>query len=244
MAVGAVVFDFDGLILDTETPEYETIRDEFAAHGVALPLEEWQQVVGRVDHPHWLDRLEAALGRPVADRTAVLERRRAAHHRHIADQHVLPGVEALLDEAEARRVPVAVASSSPTDWVEGHLERLGLRPRVAAVRCGDQVPRAKPWPDVFLAALDAVGVPADRAVALEDSHHGSRAAAAAGLACVVVPNPITRGQDVDHADLVVGSLADLRWDDLVALVRRGPAGRAEDRARRAATGAGPPRMPA
>ena len=218
MAVGALVFDFDGLILDTETPEYETIRDEFSAHGLALPLTAWQEVVGRVDHPHWLDRLEAELGRPVPDRQAVLERRRAAHHRHIAGQRVLPGVEALLDEAAGRGVPVAVASSSPTSWVEGHLERLGLSQRIDAVRCGDQVPRAKPWPDVFLAALEAVGVAPSAAVALEDSHHGAHAAKAAGLSCVVAPNGITRDQDFAHADLVVGSLAELRWADLAALV--------------------------
>ena len=219
VALGALVFDFDGLILDTETPEYATIRDEFVAHGLDLPLAAWQEVVGRVDHPHWLDRLEAELGRPVADREAVLARRRAAHHRHIAAQRILPGVEALLEEAAARDVPVAVASSSPASWVEGHLERLGLRSRVQAVACGDQVPRAKPWPDVFLAATAAVDVDPSAAVALEDSHHGCRAAKAAGLSCVVVPNGITRGQDVAQADLVVGSLADLGWDDLVALVR-------------------------
>ena len=219
MDLGAVVLDFDGLILDTETSAYRTVRDEYAAHGLDLPLSRWQDLVGRVDKPHWLDRLEAELGRPVADRDRVRERRLAAHHRLVEAQPVRPGVEDLLDEAARRRVPVAAASSSSEAWVGGHLDRLGLADRIAAVRCGDQVPRPKPWPDVFLAALEALGVPPARAVAVEDSHHGASAAKAAGMACVAVPNDITRAQDFGHVDLVVGSLADLGWDQLVGLAR-------------------------
>lgn len=218
MTVQALVFDFDGLILDTETPEYETVADEFAAHGLDLPLEQWQQIVGRADTPHWLDRLEQELGGPVPDREAVLERRRAEHRRRIASQRVLVGVVELLEAAGARGVPVAVASSSPSDWVEPHLERLALRHHIAVVRCRDHVARAKPWPDLYLAALDHLGVRADRSVAFEDSHHGSSAAKAAGLACVVAPNGVTAGQDFSHADLVVGSLAEVRWEVLTALV--------------------------
>ena len=217
MTPQALVFDFDGLILDTETAEYDTVAAAFADHGVPLPLHRWQDVVGRADHPHWLDWLEAELGRPVPDRTAVLERRRAAHHVRIADEVVRDGVVALLAEAERRRVPVAVASSSPRSWVEPHLERLGLRGHFGVVRCRDDVDRAKPWPDLYLAVTAELGVCSARCVALEDSHHGARAAQAAGLACVVVPNRITAGTDLAHADVVLASLADLRWDVLVDL---------------------------
>ena len=217
MTPQALVFDFDGLILDTETPEYETVAAVFADHGVPLPLARWQDVVGRADHPHWLDWLEADLGSPVPDRQVVLERRRAAHHRRIADEVVLDGVVALLDEAVVRDVPVAVASSSPSSWVEPHLERLALRHRFTTVACRDHVDRAKPWPDLYLAAVAGLGVDPARCVAFEDSHHGARAAKAAGLACVVVPNRITTGQDFGHADLVLGSLAHLPWDVVVDL---------------------------
>jgi HAD superfamily hydrolase (TIGR01509 family) len=218
VTIEALVFDFDGLILDTETPEYETVAAEFAAHGVDLPLAAWQQIVGGADHPHWLDWLEDELGRPLPDRQVVLERRRAAHHRRIAAEVVLDGVIELLDEAVARDVPVAVASSSPSTWVDGHLQRLALDHHFAVVRCRDHVARAKPWPDLYLAAVEAVGARPGRSVALEDSHNGSRAAKAAGLACIVVPNAITATQDFAHADLVLPSLAELRWDVLTRLV--------------------------
>lgn len=205
--VRALVFDFDGLILDTESPEYVSVRAEFRAHGLELPLEAWLEIVGRADHPHWSDWLEAELGRPIA-REEVVARRRAHHHELIAVEVVRPGVVELLEAARRARVAVAAASSSDREWVEGHLRRLGLREYFHAVRTRDDVARAKPWPDVYLAALEAVGVEAARAVAFEDSFHGSRAAKAAGLYTVVVPNRLTRSQRFEHADLLLDSLVD------------------------------------
>jgi HAD superfamily hydrolase (TIGR01509 family) len=214
----ALVFDFDGLILDTEWPEFATVREEFAAHGLELLLEDWQHIVGRADHRHWFDWLEDELGRKL-ERSMVIERRRSRHHSLIAEQDVLPGVGELLDAARAAGLPTAVASSSSESWVGGHLERLGLLHRFDAVRCRDHVERAKPAPDLFLAAVEAVGANPARSVALEDSHHGCTAAGAAGLVCVVVPNDVTRTQRFEHADLVVGSLAEVSLDALTALVR-------------------------
>jgi HAD superfamily hydrolase (TIGR01509 family) len=209
MALDALVFDFDGLILDTELPEFVTVRDEFSAHGLELRLEDWQQIVGRADHPHWIDWIETELGRPVVDRELVRARRAAQHHAMISEQVVLPGVLALLEQAEADGLGLAVASSSPRSWVAGHLDRLGLHDRFAVIRTRDDVERAKPWPDLFTAAVDALGVAPAAAVAFEDSRNGSLAAKAAGLYCVVAPNEITRSQDFSHADQVVGSLAEV-----------------------------------
>jgi len=208
-ALRALIFDFDGLILDTEVSEYVTIREVFEAHGRTLPLEVWSQIVGRADHPHWLDWLEGELGEPLADRETVRLGRLARHHSMISEEQVRPGVVAVLDAADAAGMGLGVASSSTTDWVEGHLERLGILHRFHAVRTRDHVERAKPWPDVYLAACDAIGVEPRRALALEDSANGCAAAKAAGLRCVVVPNDITRQSDFSHADLVLRSLADL-----------------------------------
>lgn len=205
----AFVFDFDGLILDTETTEFTTVREEFEAHGVELSIERWQQTIGRADQPHWLDWLEDELGRPLENRDEVRRRRREANFVLNSANPVLPGVTDLLDQAEAAGIPAAVASSSPTDWVEPHLDRLGLLDRFAAVRTVDHVERAKPWPDLFLAAVDALDADPASSVAFEDSHNGCTAAKAAGLFCVVAPNDITRGHDFTPADLVVDSLAEV-----------------------------------
>jgi HAD superfamily hydrolase (TIGR01509 family) len=217
MSLEALVFDFDGLILDTEWPEFATVREEFEAHGLELALEDWQEIVGRADHRHWFDWLEDELGREL-ERSAVIERRRARHHLLIAAQEVRPGVLGLLDEAEAAAIPIAVASSSPESWVRGHLERLGLLERFHTVRCREHVERAKPAPDLFLAAVRAMGASPSRSVALEDSRHGCTAATEAGLVCVVAPNDVTRSQVFDHAHLVVGSLVEVSLSSLTTLV--------------------------
>jgi HAD superfamily hydrolase (TIGR01509 family) len=209
----ALVFDFDGLILDTELPEYVTVKAEFEAHGVELRLDDWLGIIGRADHLPWLDMLEREVGGPI-EREVVHARRMARHLELILACEVLPGVVDLLDEADRRGVPAAVASSSPRHWVAGHLERLGLLDRFVTIRTREDVERAKPWPDLFLAAAEALGVPPAGAVAFEDSHNGARAAIDAGLFCVAVPNQLTRGQDLSHADLVVASLAEVSLADL------------------------------
>jgi HAD superfamily hydrolase (TIGR01509 family) len=220
----ALVFDFDGLILDTELPEYTTVKAEFEAHGVDLPLGEWLGIIGSADHPHWLDWLQSLLDEPI-ERDIVHARRMAAHHELIMRNEVLPGVIELLDEADALGVPAAVASSSPRSWVAGHLERLGLADRFSALRTREDVERAKPWPDLFLAAVEALGTVPAAAVAFEDSRNGSLAAREAGLFCVVAPNSLTRSQDFSHADLVVDSLADVRLADLAELMGPAPPAR-------------------
>jgi HAD superfamily hydrolase (TIGR01509 family) len=215
--IDALVFDFDGLILDTELPEYTTIKAEFEAHGVELPLDAWHDIIGRGDNPDWLDWLEDAVGAPV-EREIVRARRHARHRQMILACEVLPGVVELLDEADTLGIPAAVASSSPRRWVARHLERHGLLERFMTVRTRDDVERAKPWPDLFLAATAALGAQAAKTVAFEDSHHGARAAIDAGLFCVVAPNPVTRAQDHTHAHLVVDSLADVSLAEIENLM--------------------------
>jgi len=221
MAIDSLVFDFDGLILDTELPHYLTIKAEFEAHGVELRLDEWHSIIGRADGEPWLDWLERTTGTAV-EREIVAARQVEVKTDLILRNEVLPGVLELLDEADTLGVPAAVASSSSRPWVVDHLDRLGLMKRFAVVCTREDVERAKPWPDLFLTAVAAMdGTPAG-AVAFEDSHNGARAAVDAGLFCVVAPNEVTRTQDFTHADLVVDSLADVSLAHLAALVEARP----------------------
>lgn len=206
--LSAIILDFDGTIVDTEWSEYTTIRDEFARHGHDYPLDRHRQGVGRMDNPHWSELLVAATG-PLPDLDAIKDRRRQAHHDLIVASGVRPGVVPLLDRADERATPLAVASSSPLSWVDAHLARLALRPRFRTVATGDQVDRGKPWPDVFLEAARRLGVEPGRCLAIEDSPNGVAAAKEAGMVCVAVPNPVTAGSDLSAADLVIDSLADL-----------------------------------
>jgi HAD superfamily hydrolase (TIGR01509 family) len=216
----ALVFDFDGLILDTETPQFHTVAAAFAEHGVELDRAAWQDIIGTAGHPHWSEMLAEAMGDRAedVDFESVRQARLEEYHGLLEDLEPLDGVTELLDAAFERGLGLAVASSSPLYWVDGHLTRLGLRDRFASLHTRDHVDRTKPAPDLFQRAVQALGADPGRAVALEDSPHGVTAAKAAGMAVVACPNEITGGQSFDHADLVVESLAELTLDDLAALL--------------------------
>jgi HAD superfamily hydrolase (TIGR01509 family) len=204
----ALVFDFDGLIADTEWPEYRAVAEQFERHGLDFPPEDWVHVIGSSWDVDWLGDLERRLGRPV-DRDAVQAARRARSRTLRAELAVLPGVEALLEAAQEAGLGLAVASSSPRSWVQPHLEALGLAEWFTVVCTRDDVARTKPAPDLFLAACAGLGVAPPEAIALEDSAHGANAARAAGLRCVVVPNRLTVLSDLSHADLLVTSMAEV-----------------------------------
>jgi len=129
----------------------------------------------------------------------------------------LPGVERCLDEADVLGFGLAIASSSDRGWVEGHLARLGLLARFHRIVCRGDVARVKPAPDLYLAAVAALGGAPGDALAIEDSANGITAAKRAGLVCVAVPTDVTRGLALDHADLRLASLEEgLPLRDLVA----------------------------
>ena len=207
--IEAVVFDFDGLVLDTEVPVYAAWCAIFESYGAVPPtLEEWGAYIGTdADDRELLDLLVKTAAGPV-DVDEMHAIRRAHRDALLAAEDVLPGVLAWLDEAVAGGLGIAIASSSPDDWVLGHLDRLGLRPRFAHVMCAGDGRAAKPAPDTYLAACAALGVEPQRALAVEDSAHGVAAAKGAGLLCVVVPNSLTKSLDLAAADLRLDSLAD------------------------------------
>jgi HAD superfamily hydrolase (TIGR01509 family) len=212
--IRAIVFDFDGLILDTEEPIYRSWLEVYHAHGEELPFERWIQIVGSTTagfHPQ--HHLEERLGRPLPQE--VLDRRVGRRTEMILAQAVLPGVIQHLDEAREIGLKVGVASSSTGDWVRGHLARLGILDRFDCLRCRDDVKRAKPEPDLYLAVLDCLGVAASEAIAVEDSPNGVAAAKRAGMLCVAIPNSITQRLDLGGADLVLNSLAETSLRDLL-----------------------------
>lgn len=220
--IQALVFDFDGLIVDTEWPEFQAWQELYLEYQVELALETWLPCVGtgattEVFDPHTY--LESLLGSAL-DREAIGERCRLRNRVLIEGQPVLPGVEALLHEAHGRGLGLAVASSSPRTWVDGHLRRLGLLKYFDTLACGDEVAYTKPYPDLYLAALAQLSVSASQAIAFEDSLNGMRAAQRAGIFCVVVPNPLTQHLVFEPLDLRLASLADATLDELIAYSTR------------------------
>jgi HAD superfamily hydrolase (TIGR01509 family) len=214
----AVIFDFDGLILDTETPLYEAWRCTFEQFNVEpISIEEWAVSLGRHDDdPLMIDpfaRLQDRLGHSIAEDDVQSIRRR---HRDglLTELAVRPGVVALLDEASELGIAVGIASSSPRDWIEERLGPHGLLDRFSVLSCaGEELP-GKPDPAVYLAACRALNSDPKHSLAFEDSPNGVSAAKAAGMTCIAVPTDLGRKLNFDHADRVVASLTDVSLHDL------------------------------
>ena len=209
MKIGALIFDFDGVILDTETPDFQTWEAVFRDHGARLDRPVWTALIGRgrgvaFDMRGHLERL---LGMRV-DWEAVSTERRRRYLERIASSALLPGVVDYIHDAKRRGLKLGVASSSSREWVEGHLRSREILGYFDCIRCGDDVSATKPDPEVYLSALERLDTRADEAFAIEDSPVGIAAARAAGLFCVAVPNPMTKDLPLDEADLVLESLAD------------------------------------
>jgi len=211
--IRALVFDFDGLLVDTETVALRSWEETLAAAGLAMPYELWHGAIGGQSSQAMMrSHLSEALGAAAA---ATLEDRWWARHLELtAVEPVRPGVGAYLAEAAGRGLAVAIASGAVDGWVPGHVARLGLASTFAAVVTGDGH-RPKPAPDTYLAALAALGVPAAEAVAFEDSPTGVAAARAAGLAVVAVPNRATAALAFPGARLVLPSFTALSLADLL-----------------------------
>jgi HAD superfamily hydrolase (TIGR01509 family) len=218
--IQALIFDFDGLILDTEQSEFQAWQEVYAEHNVYLPLEQWALCIGgaaELFDPYAY--LESLVGRSV-QREEIAVKRRARHLELLAQQTVLPGVTDYLNAAKRLGLKVGVASSSSRNWVVGHLSQLGLLSYFNYIRCGDEVARKKPDPELYLAVLAALDVQAEQAIVLEDSPNGILAARRAGIFCVAVPNPLTSQLPLDHADLRLSSLADMSLERLIEEVQK------------------------
>ena len=200
----ALIFDFDGVILDTEVPAFRAWQETYAARGASLPLAEWAKGIGAGRNEKAFDvyaYLEEQIGHAV-NRDEIRREYRMRADALIAAERPRAGLAELLASARAADLRLAVASSSPREWVEGHLRRLGLYAEFAAIRTFEDVTLTKPSPDLFLAALEAVEVSGAEAIAIEDSPNGILAAKRAGLFCVGIANPITAQLDLSGADLL------------------------------------------
>lgn len=206
MAFTAVIFDFDGLIIDSETPLFEIWQEIYAEHGATLALEDWQHALGTQGGFDPYADLGGRCGRTVTrDRWRDWVSRE--HWRRCETQPLLPGVAERLAEARTMGLKIALASSSEAAWVKPWLERHALLGAFDALCTRDDVTAVKPAPDLFLLAARRLGVPAASCLVFEDSPNGLRAAKAAGMWAVAVPNVLTRPLVFPPHDLALESLA-------------------------------------
>jgi HAD superfamily hydrolase (TIGR01509 family) len=216
--IRALLFDFDGLLVDSETPAYAAWQEEYREHGRELALESWAQAIGTIDGFDPVAHLQESLGRTI-DRAAVEAAVRTRELEVSHAQPFRPGVLDYLARARELDLHVAIVSSASNRWISEHLERLETADGWACiVTANGDVNRAKPLPVLYLEALETLGVGPDEAIAFEDSPNGVSAAKAAGIFCVAVPNSVTAQLDLSHADLLVESLEAVPLDELLARV--------------------------
>jgi HAD superfamily hydrolase (TIGR01509 family) len=214
--VSAFLFDFDGLIVDTETASRAGWEWLYHRQGFELPHEKWALMVGTVDGWDVWGHLEGLAGRTL-DRKQLNDERYAHELTLLEAEQLRPGILDYLDAAERHGLKRAIVSSASRGWIDMHLERLERTVGWDAILTADHDPeRAKPAPTLYLEALDTLGVLASEAIAFEDSPNGIAAAKAAGIYVVGIPNLVTRDMSLREADLVLDSLADLPPDELLA----------------------------
>jgi len=215
----AVVLDFDGVILDSESAEFEAHRQIFARFGATLTVDEWTSQIGtwtEGQEGRWHERLRMVS--PAAPDFEAFQAEKARLFAELLSARPMPGIETLLDELERADVPVAIASTAPALWVVGAAARVGIDTRVRTIVSANDVVRLKPAPDVYLEAVRRLSAEPARSVAIEDSAPGVQSALAAGLKTVAIPHRLTDGHDLAGAHLRVASATELTLDALEMLV--------------------------
>lgn len=214
MTPSAVFFDFDGILVDTEWAIYQAWLRTFQRHGHDLPLSLYTRCIGS-DFDAWSPKVYledlTKLGFDWVEMDAL---RQVEIRSELEKEGPIDGVVELLEAIKDRGIPQAVVSSSSHGWVDGWLEKLGLRGFFPNVICKGDAARIKPAPDLYLAAAEMHGMKPENCLVIEDSHNGLIAAHTAGMRTWIVPNRVTAGLDFSLAEKVVGDFWELR-DELL-----------------------------
>lgn len=220
--IKALIFDFDGLILDTESPEAEVWTQIYKENGFDFPFNDWVQTVGG----YGISNFDAAdhlslLSQGRLDSASMRSRHRSGSKALVLEKLIQPGVLDYIQEAKRLGLKLAIASSSHHAWVDAHTQRLGIFDQFDKIICADDVGvgRTKPNPDLFLSALNQLEVRSDEAIVFEDSPNGIKAANQAEIYVVAVPNPITSRLNIENANLILNSLSDLSLSALLNKVQ-------------------------
>ncbi|MGG1877460.1 HAD family hydrolase [Paenibacillus cisolokensis] len=209
------IFDFDGTIIDTETAWYYAFREAYQEYGVELTLAHYSTCIGTsLNSFNPYEYLMTDLNLPIDKeefRIAVQQR----HSELMEKEAIRPGVLEFLNSAKEANLKLGLASSSSKAWVEKHLELLDIQDYFECIRTSDDVARVKPDPELYVQTLEFLDLAPSDAVAIEDSPNGSKAAAAAGMHCVVIPNELTRYLEFDVPHHKTDSLSSLDFEHVV-----------------------------
>lgn len=205
-----IIFDMDGVLINTEAMCYQVWKDLFAQLGVEINMDIYKCCIGSSDDV-LMESVWQHCGKDFRGRTDLMEFFETRKLQEIAEHGVppIPGAAETLRALQARGYRMAVASASPPSHIRLCLEKVGLLPYFGVLFSGEEVERTKPAPDVFLAAAAAMGAAPKDCTVVEDSRNGTLAAQAAGMRCIGFVNPDSGDQDLSAADVLIYRFAEL-----------------------------------
>lgn len=217
--IKAIIFDFDGLILDTETHEYEVLSEIFQEHDCELPLNVWGKVIGtKSDFSPYTYLQEQA--NKVIDENSIKAQLEERFTKRILLEEARPGVVDYIIAAKELGLKIGLASSSSYKWVSSHLNRLNLLDEFECIRTSDHVEHVKPDPALYVEAAKCLNVVPKECIAFEDSANGALAAKRAGMKCVIVPNSVTMNLDFCEVDHRLETMAAMKLQELVMFLNK------------------------
>jgi len=216
--IQAVVFDFDGLIVDTESLWFDVFRETMLEYECDLKIEDFAVCVGT--NADVLYTKLSELARKPIDRSVIQKVTDERYKEKIHELELREGVLNYLQAAKERGLKIGLASSSSRKWVVEFLHQFGIQDYFEVIKTSDDVKKVKPDPELYLQAVEELGVHAREALAFEDSKNGLIAAVQAGLHCIIVPNRVTRLLDFSEHVHRLSSMAEIEFDELLHFLER------------------------
>jgi len=216
--IRAVIFDMDGVIIDSEPMHYKILNDFGQLKGFNVSTDEYDTYIGTTDISMW-GKLKEKHKLPETVGMLVNTHLNSCIDYVRTNKTVKPikGIDNLIKSLIKCDIALAIASSAPKKRVDAVLETFGINKFFKAIVSGDEVKSGKPEPDVFLYSSKLLGIQPEMCVVIEDSYNGIKAAKAAGMKCIAYKNPNSGKQDLSLADMVINEFEKLNYDTIIAL---------------------------
>ncbi|PGS53480.1 HAD family phosphatase [Bacillus sp. AFS041924] len=211
--IKAVIFDFDGLIVDTESVWFEAYKEVLLRYDVELTLQKFSEVVGTSDEVLF-NYIDSNLKEPI-EKEMIEQLAKELVDEKLLEPVLRESVEDYLIAAKNAGLHIGLASSSSREWVESFLKKLNIYEYFSVIKTKDDVTKVKPDPELYLKAIEEIGVQVTKAIAFEDSLNGLIAATKAGLHCVIVPNSVTSHLEFENHSLRLSSMAEKSLVDVI-----------------------------
>jgi beta-phosphoglucomutase family hydrolase len=213
----SMIFDMDGVIIDSEPIHYEINKVIFKDLQITLDDEEYRKFIGVTNTYMWTYLKEKYSLKHTLEELLENHYIKNLEYLKTCEDKPIPGITKLLEGLKKEGITIALASSSPMEFIETILKLFNIRNYFKVVISGENIRRSKPEPDIFLAAAEALGTLPENCVVLEDAMHGVRAAKAAAMKCIGYQNPNSWDQNLSEADMVIDNLEDLSQDQIRGL---------------------------